>query len=203
MPALGKTYPWHLRSLTTSTHGRQGIKLYLDLVKLHGTQQFLSSVSIVQALKMMMGFRPFLDNPSTALLALSLQPSKDVSPSWDERFCRPTFCSTPNKKSRAKTQSTKRRFIVPVAVSLSQWRQREGWSRPRLGSLSAVQHLLCATRHKKKQHLCGAQVFQIPPLAPSKKTILLIPERTSISWLCRVLSTWVTKYDNRIVNTWL
>lgn len=120
MPALGKTYPWHLRSLTTSTHGRQGIKLYLDLVKLHGTQQFLWSVSIVQALKMMMGFRPFLDNPSTALLALSLQPSKDVSPSWDERFCRPTFCSTPNKKSRAKTQSTKRRFIVPAAVSLSQ-----------------------------------------------------------------------------------
>lgn len=141
MPALGKTYPWHLRSLTTSTHGRQGIKLYLDLVKLHGTQQFLWSVSIVQALKMMMGFRPFLDNPSTALLALSLQPSKDVSPSWDERFCRTTFCSTPNKKSRAKTQSTKRRFIVPAAVSLSQWRQWEGWSRPRLGSLSLKEPL--------------------------------------------------------------
>ena len=106
-------------------------------------------------------FRPFLANPSTALLALSLQPSKDVSSSWDERFCMPTFCSMPNQKSRAKTQSSKRWFIVSVTVSLSQWRQWEGWSRPRLASLSSVQHLLCVTSHMKKQHLLGAQVFQI------------------------------------------
>lgn len=85
-------------------------------------------------------FRPFLANPSTALLALSLVLECPIS--W-------------------KNSPPKRWFIVSVTVSLSQWRQREGWSRPLLASLSSVQHLLYMTSHMKKQHLSGAQVFQI------------------------------------------
>ena len=140
-------------------------------------------------------FRPFLANPSTALLALSLQPSKDVSSSWDERFCMLTFCSMPNQKSRAKTQSSKRWFIVSVTVSLSLWRQREGWSRPRLASLSSVQHLLCVTSHMKKQHLLGAQVFQILSQENNLTDSWKNPYKLTLP--CTVHLSWVTKYENR------
>jgi len=105
--------------------------------------------------------------------------------------CQP-FCNWPNQKSCAKTQSTRRWFIV--SAFWSQRRQREGWLRSRLASLSAVQHLLCATSHMKKRHLAGAQVLQIL----SQENSLTDPWNAPYMpiFLYTVHLSWVSKYEN-------
>jgi hypothetical protein len=62
-------------------------------------------------------FKPSLASPSPALLALSHQAPKDVSPVWGEMLRMPTFCNWPNQKSRAKTVYQKVIYGLSILVT--------------------------------------------------------------------------------------
>jgi hypothetical protein len=122
---------------------------------------------------------PFLSWISTLCFSLCPQSSKIHSSGCRDKACRPTICSRLDQKVLAKREEVSIWFNVSSCWSQSG--QCSGCGRPHCASLLAIQHILCAgaTNHMKKQHLCGAQDFQILFCGPKNSDQIMIGELQS------------------------
>ena len=112
-------------------------------------RQWLRCFKIDQAPKIMMELSPFFSCwPATLLFTATHQSTKILSSICGARICNPKDCKIVYQICLVKTQETIKWSIV--SPTWSQSGHFGGWVRPRRANLSAVQHLLCATVHKKK-----------------------------------------------------